>query len=136
MENQNIMKTSKQEKNMPKKPLHYLCAYCKNRCFYVYWKKDLLFFAMFMTAYVFSVNNSAMSVKNIGFPISYYSWNAFGPDTFSFIFFAFDIIFWYLIAIVIIKKPKRINRNTTFFNYAVFVAVLFLLFYQHVHMWK
>jgi len=124
MENKNIVKN------------HYLYTYCKSHCFYLYWKKDLLFFVMFMTAYIFSVNNSAMSVKNIGFPISYYNWNAFGPDTFSFIFFAFDIIFWYLIAIFIIKKPKRINRNTIFLNYAVFVAILFLLFCQHIYMWE
>jgi len=96
-------------------------------------------FAVFRDVYdclYFSVNNSAMSVKNIGFPISYYNWNAFGPDTFSFIFFAFDIIFWFLIAIFIIKKPKRINRNTIFLNYAVFVAILFLLFCQHIYMWE
>ena len=94
----------------------------------IYWKKVLLFLSFFkgvdiLLKLLFGV---IVSVETMGFPLTYY--HSYDYAVFYPIAFIFNIIFYWIIAGLIVKGPEKINKITTTLNYLIlFIALYFIL---------
>ena len=98
----------------------------KKYFFNIYWKKNLLFLLVFIASDILLQLVISSGVR--GFPIPYYSygWRDSLPSFYP-IFFTFDIILWYVIASLIIKKQIKTSKNTIILNYLVLLMVIIVL---------
>ena len=97
--------------------------------FNIYWKKILFFVIIFYISDIFSaVVLSTLSFNVVGFPVPYFVdyWDESTP-LFSPAIFIMDIVFWYIIASFIIKKPLEMSGNIVRLNYIVLIAALIFL---------
>ena len=103
----------------------------KRYLFDIYWKKNLLFILLFVNFDFLPVYYPG--VNCLGFPFEYYckaSSLLLGPTYFSTLMFIVSILFWYLIAGLLIEwieGSKKINKKTTVLNYVTLIIVLIFL---------
>ena len=92
----------------------------------IYWKKNLLFLLVFIASDILLQLVISSGVR--GFPIPYYSygWQDRLPSFYP-IFFMLDILFWYVITSLIIKKPIKISKNIIILNYFVLLIIIVAL---------
>lgn len=103
----------------------------KRNSFNIYWKKNLLFLVIFIIVDIFSVMLGNLSFNVQGFPIPYYSQYFQDPSPlFHPAFLIFDILFWYLITGLIIKKPIEMSRTTIRLNRITLIIVSLVLLYS------
>ena len=101
--------------------------------FNIYWKKNLLFLLVFIASDILLQLVISFGVR--GFPIPYYSygWQDRLPSFYP-IFFTLDILFWYIITSLIIKRPIEIGKSIIRLNYITLSIVLFTLFYYLIYL--
>ncbi len=101
--------------------------------FNIYWEKNLLFLLVFIVSD--TLLQLIISSEVRGFPIPYYSygWQDNLPSFYP-IFFTLDILFWYIITSLIIKRPTEISGAIIRLNYITLSIVLFTLFYCLVYL--
>lgn len=103
----------------------------KKYLFDIYWKKNLLFILLFINFDFLPVYYPGTNC--FGFPFKYYcttSSSLLGPTYFSISMFVVGILFWYLVAGLLIEwieGLKKINKKNIVLDYATLVIVIILL---------
>lgn len=96
--------------------------------FSIYWKKNLLFIPFFISFDFLPVHYP--NVSCFGFPFKYYCEASLftGQSYFSILIFIVDILFWYAVTGLIVKRSAKISRSVTKLNYATLGIALLMLF--------
>ena len=85
--------------------------------FSIYWKKNLLFLILFIFSNFLRIGplSSCISCLDYGFPFKYYT-SFWEIHHFYPLVFIFDLILWYIVAGIIIKKPLKVKSEDISIN--------------------